>query len=457
MRAPLRRDGRWFSRIRGFLLPSLGLATLIGSAPARADGGPCSSGSKALPNLSLCLEFDSGEIVLDETVDGVRNVQAHAGDASTWWTHTSLEVDSLGSKPAVFRRGYDSLFGLSGEADHFAPDLNGDVASQPGPHDALDLDGYLLLSGENEFDQAWNLLSLHSDPSVALVADSGLEYALAEAGDAMPDSDPADTFSQFGRVATGPEDAGFIGTGALGLAGVYVYDLGAGAAGSPVRLVDTSQARPAGGSGNYAGLTSISIDEDRLLFTDAAGVYLAPSDGSGAPTVVAKSGDSWGAGTLTGGFTNVTFWGDRALFNAASGGISGVFVVDLGTSTLSTIANGTTPIPGGVGNFGHTQNPSGLGSTVVFEGFNASFVFDGLFAWRDATLLDVIRKGQVVDARTVFAAGLSRHAVVEGGDTIAFALFFTDDSSAVAFASFRLLFGDGFESGDLLTWSDSSP
>ncbi|REJ85524.1 MAG: hypothetical protein DWQ36_03000 [Acidobacteria bacterium] len=348
--------------------------------------------------------------------------------------------------------------------------LAGDGELCDDPADELLLDpnvalpnGFEQVSGRDvhryEESDEWDVAVTHGpDVRISLRNGLGLLEPVAAAGDPVPEAERGETFIDFGTdVAI---DGGWIvfsarGTG--GVSGVYSKPLSA-LGGAATRIADNSQARPRG-AGNYDQPTSVDVSGGIALWTDSSGLYRAPADGSGTPTQPAAIGDSLGSGTLGGGFSAVRFWGDRAVFRGSSGGGDCIAAADLNADgVVDLIAGNTTPIPGGVGNFGPLQNPAALGPTVVFEAFNPSFQYLGLYAWVEGSgLSPLLLRGDPLAASTVFVAQASERSLFAGGARVALTVELLNDDLHLVTLCGPPIFRDDFESGDVAAWSSSTP
>ena len=119
---------------------------------------------------------------------------------------------------------------------------------------------------------------------------------------------------------------------------------------------------------------------------------------------------------------------------------------------LHVLADTSTTVPGG-GTFSAFANVFAFSDgNVAFNGFGPGVY--GAFAVIDGELLEIIRRGDPFDGRTVdqmltYRGGMDRNA-------IAVDILFTDDTSGIYLAELPM-FRDGFETGDVSAWTTCDP
>ena len=102
-------------------------------------------------------------------------------------------------------------------------------------------------------------------------------------------------------------------------------------------------------------------------------------------------------------------------------------------SVVSVIADQSTPVPGGTGNFGLFGDPSLDGGNVAFEGRDAGGYQIGLFVRYDGVLLQVVGLGDMLDGKTIRLLSMGQEAL--SGNQLAFRAIFSDDSQGIFIAT----------------------
>ena len=296
---------------------------------------------------------------------------------------------------------------------------------------------------------------------------TGAALLLAQDGDAMPSGGGA-TFAAINHVAVGGPYIVYAGLGSGGLSGVYLYDT---VAQTRSRVVDSTMPRPRS-PGNFGNPTALAIQisagDWEVAWSDSAGVYVTSIETDVTIEQPIAAGDSYAVDrTLASSFSRVSFWGgtDRLVTNCVNQlGAFGIYSASRAApGVIARHADGETSIPGGSGNFLHTQDGSGFGDTLFFVGFDDEFNFAGVFA--DLDLADgpveaVFRSGNPVafpggETRFVgFASPNVGSALASGFGAIL--TDFSGGSRAIVLVRRALLLAD-FEEGDFSEWSSHVP
>ncbi len=123
-----------------------------------------------------------------------------------------------------------------------------------------------------------------------------------------------------------------------------------------------------------------------------------------------------------------------AVAGSADNFLSTIFILDLTTDTLQAIVQQGAPIPGSMtgDTFGFLQRAAISEAMVVFEGFNQSFQYVGLFAWVAGQVYPLVLKGQMFDGKVIQNIGYQPGAV--DANAMGFTAYFTDGSAAAYLA-----------------------
>jgi hypothetical protein len=218
--------------------------------------------------------------------------------------------------------------------------------------------------------------------------------------------------------------AGF-GSGTQG--GVYT-----GAGGPLTRIADTSTPIP-GGSGTISVIRSelTPISGGTVAFGAAgSGTQQGVYTGSGGPLTRIADGSTpipGGSGNFTGFAAFLSISGGTVAFGATGSGTQqGIYTGSGGP--LTRIADTNTPIPGGFGNFTFLSDPSVSGGTVVFTG-GGSGTQQGIYTWTGGVLSKVIASGDTLDGKTVSDALTTDDSL--DGSSLALGVRFTNNTTAV--------------------------
>lgn len=409
----------------------------------------------AAPQARAASVFRFVEILRDGDVLPVGNVtdiprafQAGAADNANV---AVLQLDLSTNPRWVYAKcPYVALFAGCTTIDIVA-DESAVIAGEPPPHtvtafDAFAIDRGLSMNATYYF---------QSTPSIALVADGAPATLIAQVGDPIPEGGGASFLAFLSDVAIGATHAIFVGYGPAGLEGIYSYRLSDGLL---ARVADSTQPRPRG-AGTFAALSSVAADATRVAWTDAAGAYVAPLDGSSAPVQPAAQGDSYAPGrALRAVFGQVVIDGPRVVFQGTSEAFaSGIYEAEIAApGTVARVADDETPVPEGAGNFGLLQNPAAAGDRVLFEGFSATFQYLGTYESKAGVPGVFLRRNDPLLGKLVQTAVVGSRGVTHGGGHVSMAVYYTDGTTAFVVAYEVLLLAD-FEEGDLSEWSSHLP
>lgn len=180
------------------------------------------------------------------------------------------------------------------------------------------------------------------------------------------------------------------------------------AVGSLTTVFDLATVSP-GGSTFVGYDQDFVLQNEGVLFSEilpntvgaVAGLYYDRNDGVG-PRLIADTSTAVPAGS--GNFMN--FAGsdadglDVAFVGRDSSNISGVYA-GTDSANLRVVVNRTTPVPGESGNFLGVSNPLAYNEGVIlFSGFWSGGGF-GLFAEAGGTIYSVLKKGELLDGKVV--------------------------------------------------------
>lgn len=233
-----------------------------------------------------------------------------------------------------------------------------------------------------------------------------------------------------GMMARSASSVSFLGSsapgGPAGLGGVYLWN-----SGGLSRVVDTSTPMP-GTAGNFAGFGQAAISGQNALFVGSsagaatAGIYSSPLAGGPIATLADFTTP------MPGGVGNFKFFnalspdGDNLAFlGSGAGQVGGVYARI--NSSLLRIADTNTPSPEGdlFSSFGFCALS---GNTVVFAGQHATGFF-GLYAWRDGIITKIVSPGETINGHVVTNAFVSPEGLE--GNTVAFELRYTTGETAL--------------------------
>ncbi len=250
--------------------------------------------------------------------------------------------------------------------------------------------------------------------SAIYAGSGGAVSTLVPAGAAVPNG--SGTFANYNQSFR--YDGGtvaFIGNQPSGTAiGVYTAN------GSTLaRSADTATAIP-GGTGNFTSFSPFpSVSGGTVAFTGSGassqqGVYTSTGGATPAVAVVADKNTAapGTAGTFTGFGSNPSISGSTVVFRASSnlGGNAGVYM-RTGTGPITTVADTTTPVPGGGGNF------AGPFSEPAVSGSNASFIVNnGVYALLNGTLTTIANTNTPSPNGSGNFTSITTYAPISGSD-----------------------------------------
>ena len=295
--------------------------------------------------------------------------------------------------------------------------------------------GDILFSAGGAGSQQGIYLSSHATP--------GALVRIADTATAIPGGVGTFTGFQNGLGFSGSGVA-FAGNGSGGQQGIY----GASVAiiGPPFKVADTTTAIPSG-TGNFTGFPSgpaLSGSEAAFIGNGSGaqqGLYtvavLAPPQ-VGTPLRIADTATPIPGGTGT--FTSFgsdqahpidpAISGDRLAFvGSGSGGQQGIYGASVAVvGPPYKVADTTTPIPGGSGNFASFGAVSVSATDLAFLGHGAG-IQTGIYDMTGGQLLRVISVGETIQGKTIAGLNFSRGGLF--GDPIAFQATFSDGSQGV--------------------------
>lgn len=271
----------------------------------------------------------------------------------------------------------------------------------------------------------------------------GDPFRLADTATAIPEG--TGNFTEF-PYAPGLDgsSAVFTGQGADGQQGVYGAVFAPPLVGPPLRIADTATAIP-GGSGAFTDFpSSPGISGPTAVFAGNGadgqqGVYgavFAPPE-VGDPFRIADTTTAIPEGT--GNFTNfgaeagiIIVSGNTAIFGGSGvGGQQGIYSAVLAPPQVgppSRIADTTTAIPGGAGQFTSFGEASASETDVAFLGHGAGGQ-TGIYDLTGGQLLKVVAVGEAINGKAIIGLSFSRGGVF--GDPVAFQATFEDGSQGV--------------------------
>jgi sugar lactone lactonase YvrE len=245
-------------------------------------------------------------------------------------------------------------------------------------------------------------------------------------------------------IAPNPSISGnkvaFFAAGSDGQQGIYAGDFSV--QGPPIKIADTATAIP-GGTGSFTALPQYPcISGDNLVFLGNGsggqqGLYRAGAVGPPIKVADLNTAIPGGTGTFTSFIpgnpiapaidgTSVAFFG------AGSGGQQGIYVSipadPLIPGNPIKIADTSTAIPGGTGNFTGFGAVSLSATDVAFLGLGANGQ-EGIYDMTGGSLLKVVDLTAILDGRSITGLSLSRSALV--GDPLAFQATLADGSQAL--------------------------
>jgi hypothetical protein len=252
-------------------------------------------------------------------------------------------------------------------------------------------------------------------------------------------------FYSFGSVSSQGSTVLFDGYAQNGASGVYLGNLG-----SISSVVDGTTPQP-GGSGKFSSVGGVSASPSSagngsyVAFwgSNAAGtlsgIYEAQtnSSGSGAFVVADTNTIAPGTGKTFSSFApSPTIYGAQTAFHGhVIDGTQGIYLFQNGP--LGVIADLTTPVPGGTGNFtDFGDSTSVVGNQVAFEGYykTGAVANEGIYLEINGLLAKVIATGDQLDGKSVSHLVLGTHSFLYGMNQIVFRADFSDGTSGIYLA-----------------------
>ncbi|HLH56320.1 MAG TPA: choice-of-anchor R domain-containing protein [Verrucomicrobiae bacterium] len=301
--------------------------------------------------------------------------------------------------------------------------------------------GDILFSGGGAGSQQGIYFSSHSTP--------GSLVRIADTSTAIPGGT-----GNFAAFQNAPDFSGsgaaFVGSGAGGQQGIYtVAVITPPQVGSPLRIADTITAIP-GGNGSFTSFPSgpaLSGSEVAFIGNGSGaqqGLYtvavITPPQ-VGSPLRIADTSTA-----IPGGSGNFTAFGSDqahpvdpamrgnrlAFVGSGSGGQQGVYNVAVMAPPLVgsplRVADTSTPVPGGDGNFTSFGAVSVSATDLAFLGQGTGGQ-TGIYDMTAGQLLKVVAVGDRIGSKTIAGLNFSRSGL--SGDPIAFQATFSDGSQGV--------------------------
>jgi hypothetical protein len=219
--------------------------------------------------------------------------------------------------------------------------------------------------------------------------------------------------------------------------GIYT---GSASGGSLARVADLNTAVP-GGTGNFNlfGNTVPSISGSTVAFlggwsTNQQGVYTGSASGGSVSRVADFST------AIPGGSGNFTAFagsapvisGSTVAFRGAAGTTQlGIYTGSASGGSLARVVDLNTPVPGGTSNFSNVGAPAISGSTIAFIGSGTTASQSGIYYELNTggPLFKLITVNDALDGKTVSGLSLGQFAV--DGTSVTFSVNFTDGSKGV--------------------------
>jgi len=203
------------------------------------------------------------------------------------------------------------------------------------------------------------------------------------------------------------------------------------------KIADTRTSLP-GGAGNFTSLGSASIFGQNVVFggggsSSQGGIYI--HTGGSLNTVADHStaipggiGNFSGLGSASISGGNVVFYG------SGSSGQQGIYS-SVGNS-LSTVADRSTAIPGGIGSFTSFENPSISGGNVAFTGSGmdaaapaSRSVPTNIYISRNGLLYEIIASNDTLEGKIIQSLEFGDQGL--SGDSVVIQTLFMDGSQAI--------------------------
>ena len=244
-------------------------------------------------------------------------------------------------------------------------------------------------------------------------------------------------FGGFDAVSLSNGVAVFTGNDGGSYNGVFTSSVASGVS----RIIDTSNSPTGAGHGTFINFATPTISDGNVAFSATfnsdsgsgyGGVYTASTSNPGVATTLAERGQTTpsGTATYTVNIRTPAISGNNVVFfsNISSGG-SGYFQGMVGSSTVTTLADRSTPAPGqgGVKFTNFNFYPTISGSTSAFYGRSSTgaqgiYTSDPVFGLR--TVLDTT-SAVPGHSGTTFSAIAPGTTGVISGNNVAFHAYFS--------------------------------
>jgi hypothetical protein len=208
------------------------------------------------------------------------------------------------------------------------------------------------------------------------------------------------------------------------------------------RFADTNTPVP-DGSGTFGSFQYIAVSGSSLAFSgsygtfnpnsgyDQRGIYAGPIAGGSLTRIVDKTTPIPTSGALFTGFLYPSISGSTVAFSGSDNqGGFGIYAATIGSGTIITIVDKSTPIPSGSGTFLSFNYPLVNGSTIAFLG-RGTGGNDGIYTTSvtGGAINKVVAVGDSLDGKTISALGFGKQGY--DGSLYVFVATFTDGTSAV--------------------------
>jgi hypothetical protein len=203
--------------------------------------------------------------------------------------------------------------------------------------------------------------------------------------------------------------------------GMYFRD---GDAGPIISMAETGA--PAPGGGTFGSLYQPStFGHSATFLADAGGRWLYRWQDGVTERVIGPGTPRPGGGTFP-SIARAILDQQQIAFVPSGGG--GAYLYDRGT--ITTFADTSTPVPGGVGNFNEITDIALDGGNLLFTGLSENSTRSALYLYSGGDLTRVVGPGDTVDGRVVSQALFRQDEALEGS-TIGLLLTYTDGSFGI--------------------------
>jgi hypothetical protein len=211
-----------------------------------------------------------------------------------------------------------------------------------------------------------------------------------------------------------------------GFTGIYAKRLSDGAVQTVAENFSTNEF----GSLNYVRLHG----SNTVLFSGRE-IFKASLDGATPPVPLLPAPIEYEPGKFFRGGTIRDIDGNIAALEALESGKSAIFTLNLTDLSVKSIVKAGMPIPGtAAGTFGLVQRPVVSDTLVVFEGFDQTFAYAGLFGWFNGARFPLVPIGSAFDGKTVKFVDFQPEALE--GPVMGFTVHFTDNSYGAYLGAF---------------------